>query len=395
MTIIHHAKGFRVAGTHCGLKPGGQKDIALLVSDRPCHAAGVFTANRVKAAPVLYDQSILGQPDALVRAVIANTGSANACTGENGLSHTRQSAVLVAEQIGCAPDEVLALSTGVIGLPLDMDAMQRGIMALAGQLDAGGWQDAATAIMTTDTRPKFTSVQHPAGYTITGIAKGAGMIAPNMATMLCVIVTDADIPREMLARALHQAVEVSFNQIVVDGDMSTNDTVLLLANGASGVAADETGFVAALTGLCVTLAQAIVRNGEGATKFVTLNVTGAPDAQSARTVAHAIATSPLVKTAFYGADPNWGRILAAAGYSGVDLDPARLALWLLNVHGQPAIQLVAGGSPTDYDEPAAITLMQTPEWGVQIDLGLGNASARAWTCDLSHDYVTINGHYRT
>jgi glutamate N-acetyltransferase/amino-acid N-acetyltransferase len=392
---VHRPKGFRVAGTHCGLKPGDKKDIALLISDRPCHAAGVFTTNCVKAAPVLYNQAILRPPGAQVRAVVANTGSANACTGDEGLANTRRTAALVADQVNCDPGEVLALSTGVIGLPLNMEAMQRGIQMLAGQLCADGWEDAATAIMTTDTRPKLASVQLPAGYAITGIAKGAGMIAPNMATMLCVIATDADIPREMLARALRQAVEVSFNRIVVDGDMSTNDTVLLLANGASGVAVDEAGFVAALTDLCVTLAQAIVRNGEGATKFVTLSVTGAPDSQSARTVAHTIATSALVKTAFYGADPNWGRILAAAGYSGVSLDPARLALWLLDAEGQSAIHLGADGCPTDYDEPAATALMQTPEWGARLDLGLGEASAQVWTCDLSHEYVTINGHYRT
>jgi glutamate N-acetyltransferase/amino-acid N-acetyltransferase len=396
MTVIHHPQGFRAAGTACGLKKeAGKKDIALLVSDRPCHAVGVFTTNRVKAAPVLYDQSILSQPDASIRAVIANTGSANACTGEDGLNNTRQSAALVAQQIGCQPSEVLALSTGVIGLPLNMDAMQRGIAALVGQLATDGWQDAAVAIMTTDTRPKIASVQHPAGYTLTGIAKGAGMIAPNMATMLSVIATDANIPRDMLAHALHQAVEVSFNRIVVDGDMSTNDTVLLLANGASGVTPNEAEFVAALTNVCTSLAQAIVRDGEGATKFVTVTITGAPDPESARTVAHAIATSPLVKTAFYGADPNWGRILMAAGYSGVDLDPARLALWLLDAEGRPVIQLVADGSPNDYDESAAITLMQTPEWGVQLDLSAGNASVQVWTCDLSHEYVTINGHYRT
>jgi glutamate N-acetyltransferase/amino-acid N-acetyltransferase len=311
------------------------------------------------------------------------------------LSNTRQSAALVAQIIGCQAGDVLALSTGVIGLPLNMDAMQRGIAALAGQLRADGWQDAAAAIMTTDTRPKFASVQHPAGYTITGIAKGAGMIAPNMATMLSIIATDADIPPDTLARALQQAAEASFNRIVVDGDMSTNDTVLLLANGASGVTPNDVEFVAALTNVCTSLAQAIVRDGEGATKFVTVNIIGALDPDSARTVARAIATSPLVKTAFYGADPNWGRILAAAGYSGVDLDPARLALWLLDAEGHPVIQLVAGGSPTDYDEPAAITLMQTPEWGIQLDLGAGNASVQVWTCDLSHEYVTINGHYRT
>jgi len=392
----HSVKGFRIAGTHCGLKKNGHKDIALLVSDRPCQAAGVFTTNRVKAAPVLYDQALLARPDAPVRAVITNTGSANACTGDEGLANTRRTAAHVARFIGCEPAEVLALSTGVIGLPLPMDFVTRGIEALAGSLSPDAWEDAAAAIMTTDTQPKLASVQIPAGYTITGIAKGAGMIAPHMATMLAVIATDAALPRGTLERALRAAVEQSFNRIVVDGDMSTNDTVLLLANGASGVPVDdEAVFTEALAGVCVQLAQMIVRNGEGATKFVTVSVTGARDTASARTVAHQIATSPLVKTAFYGADPNWGRILCAAGYSGVDLDPARLALWLLDAGAQPAVQLVEGGQPADYDEPAAIALMQTPEWGIRLDLGLGADSTQVWTCDLSHEYVTINGHYRT
>jgi glutamate N-acetyltransferase/amino-acid N-acetyltransferase len=394
--MIHSVKGFRIAGTHCGLKPNGKPDIALLVSDRPCRAAGVFTTNKVKAAPVLYDQAILANPDAEIRAVLTNTGSANACTGAQGLDNARHTAAQVAGLIGCALDEVLTLSTGVIGLHLPMDKMIQGIQALAGMVAPDCWQDAATAIMTTDTRPKCASVQTDAGYTITGIAKGAGMIAPNMATMLSVIATDADVPRDMLDRALSAAVGHSFNRIVVDGDMSTNDTVLLLANGASNVAAkDEAAFTAALAEVCIQLAQAIVRDGEGATKFVTLHVTGAADEATANTVARSIATSALVKTAFYGADPNWGRILAAAGYSGVDLDPDRLALWLLDQSDTPAIQLVEGGRPLDYDEPAAIALMQTPDWGVRLDLGQGDATTWLWTCDLSHDYVTINGHYRT
>jgi glutamate N-acetyltransferase/amino-acid N-acetyltransferase len=391
----HSVKGFRVAGTHCGLKKGGEKDIALVVSDRPCRAAGVFTTNRVKAAPVLYDQTILARPDAQVRAVIANTGSANACTGEEGLANTRRSATEVANRIGCRPDEVLALSTGVIGLPLPMETMVHGIEALAGLLNPESWEDAATAIMTTDTQPKLTSLQAPAGYTIAGIAKGAGMIAPHMATMLAVIATDADVPREALAQALVSAVTQSFNCIVVDGDMSTNDTVLVLANGASGMRVEDgEAFGAALADICVQLAQAIVRNGEGATKFVTLDVIGAPDEAAARRVARQIATSPLVKTAFYGGDPNWGRILVAAGYSGVALDPSRLALWLIDTGGH-RIQLVEEGRPSNYDEAAAIALMQTSEWGVRLDLGLGSAAAQVWTCDLSHEYVTINGHYRT
>ncbi len=392
---IHPVTGFTVAGTHCGLKPNGKDDIALLVSDRPCQAAGVFTTNRVKAAPVLYDQAILARPDAAIRAVIVNTGSANACTGAQGLENTRATAAQVAQIAGCASDDVLALSTGVIGLHLPMDAIRRGVTALGGMLRADGWAGAAAAIMTTDTRPKLASVQQ-GGYTITGIAKGAGMIAPNMATMLAVIATDAAAPRDLLQRALTAAAGNSFNRIVVDGDMSTNDTVLVLANGASGAAvADEAAFTAALADVCAQLAQAIVRDGEGATKFVTVHVTGAADEAEAVAVARSIATSALVKTAFYGADPNWGRILCAAGYAGVDLDPDRLALWLLDASGAPAIQLVEEGRPLDYDEPAAIALMQAPEWGARLDLGAGTASTWIWTCDLSHDYVTINGHYRT
>lgn len=392
---IHPVTGFTVAGTHCGLKPNGKDDIALLVSDRPCQAAGVFTTNRVQAAPVLYDQAILARPDAAIRAVIVNTGSANACTGAQGLENTRATAAQVAQIAGCAPDDVLALSTGVIGLHLPMDAIRRGVTALGGMLRADGWAGAAAAIMTTDTRPKLASVQQ-GGYTITGIAKGAGMIAPNMATMLAVIATDAAAPRDLLQRALTAAAGNSFNRIVVDGDMSTNDTVLVLANGASGAAvADEAAFTAALADVCAQLAQAIVRDGEGATKFVTVHVTGAADEAEAVAVARSIATSALVKTAFYGADPNWGRILCAAGYAGVDLDPDRLALWLLDASGAPAIQLVEEGRPLDYDEPAAIALMQAPEWGARLDLGAGTASTWIWTCDLSHDYVTINGHYRT
>jgi len=344
---------------------------------------------------VLYDQAILARPDAAIRAVIVNTGSANACTGAQGLENTRATAAQVAQIAGCASDDVLALSTGVIGLHLPMDAIRRGVTALGGMLRADGWAGAAAAIMTTDTRPKLASVQQ-GGYTITGIAKGAGMIAPNMATMLAVIATDAAAPRDLLQRALTAAAGNSFNRIVVDGDMSTNDTVLVLANGASGAAvADEAAFTAALADVCAQLAQAIVRDGEGATKFVTVHVTGAADEARAVAVARSIATSALVKTAFYGADPNWGRILCAAGYAGVDLDPDRLALWLLDASGAPAIQLVEEGRPLDYDEPAAIALMQAPEWGARLDLGAGTASTWIWTCDLSHDYVTINGHYRT
>ncbi|MBN1122149.1 MAG: bifunctional glutamate N-acetyltransferase/amino-acid acetyltransferase ArgJ [Anaerolineae bacterium] len=389
-------QGFQSAGVHCGLKAEGAKDLALIVSDRPCAVAGVFTTNQVKAAPVIYDQSILaaGNP---VRAVVTNTGKANACTGEQGLVDTRSTAEHAAQVIGCSLDEVLVLSTGVIGVNLPMDIILPGIERAAAALSPDGWEDASSAIMTTDTRPKLVSVTTESGYTITGIAKGAGMIAPNMATMLSVVVTDAVVSREECDRVLRQAVGESFNRIVVDGDMSTNDTLLLLANGASGVeiAPGDEAFAAAVREVCTELAQAIVRDGEGATKFVTLEVTGAPGEDAAVAVARTVALSPLCKTAFYGGDPNWGRIVCAAGYAGVPLDCGKLSLWLLDAAGEPVIQLVDSGCPADYDEPSAIALMQQPEWGLRLDLGLGAAQTVVWTCDLSHEYVTINGHYRT
>jgi glutamate N-acetyltransferase / amino-acid N-acetyltransferase len=394
---INPVEGFKAAGLHCGLKADDQKDMALILSERPCRAAGVFTTNQVKAAPVIYDQALLAAPGAQVRAVVANTHSANACTGEQGMTNTRLVAAHTAQAVGCRPDEVLVLSTGVIGIQLPMGAIVPGIDQLAGALTPDAWGDAASAIMTTDTRPKLASVKAGSGYTITGIAKGAGMIAPHMATMLAVIATDAEVSQGVLNAGLRQATGHSFNRIVVDGDMSTNDTVLLLANGASGGAVEEDDgeFQGALNEVCTTLAQAIVRDGEGATKFVTVQVSGAPDEDAARAIARSIATSPLCKTAFYGADPNWGRVLSAAGYAGFPLEPDRLALWLLDGAGEPAFQLVERGEPADYDEPAAIALMGGPEWGLRLDLGLGEASDWLWTCDLSHDYVTINGHYRT
>ena len=389
-------KGFRAAGVACGLKPDGAGDIALIASDRPCAAAGMFTTNQVKAAPVLYDMALLqaGKP---VRAVVANAGNANACTGEQGMHDVRAMAERAAQAVGCQPDEVLVLSTGVIGVPLPVDRVLPGIEAAAAALSPDGWQPAARAIMTTDTRPKMASVTTRTGYTITGIAKGAGMIAPDMATLLAVIATDAAVPGEALQEALRRAADASFNRIVVDGDMSTNDTLLLLANGASGVEADPNNgtFNAALEEVCAALAQAIVRDGEGATKFITVLVTGAASEEAARRVARSIASSPLCKTAFYGGDPNWGRIVSAAGCSGVEIDPDRLALWLLNAEGAVTMQLVSGGQPFDYDERAAIALMQGEEWGIRLDLGLGSVSTLLWTCDLSHEYVTINGHYRT
>ncbi len=401
---IGGVSGFKVAGVACGIKRSGKRDLALIASEGPCTAAGVFTTNRVKAAPVLFDQAQLAKNAAGIRAVVTNSGVANACTGAQGMADAEATAVSTAKVLGCAPQDVLVLSTGVIGVPLPMDTLKRGIAAAAAALQPDGWADVAQAIMTTDTRPKLAAIRVETAsgmVTIAGVAKGSGMIAPNMATMLAVIVTDAVLDAPLLQESLRAANGVSFNQIVVDGDMSTNDTVLLLANGVSGVQVTAGESLAAfqdgLTAVCTALAKDIVKDGEGMTRFITLRVTGAPDADAARQVAMTIATSPLVKTAFYGGDANWGRILAAAGRAGVPLEADRLALWFAPGEDNPAdgLQLVAGGAPTDYREEDAAAIMAEGAVSVRLDLGLGDAASTVWTCDLSHEYVTINGHYRT
>ncbi|MDZ4771254.1 MAG: bifunctional glutamate N-acetyltransferase/amino-acid acetyltransferase ArgJ [Chloroflexota bacterium] len=398
--------GFHVAGVHCGLKADGALDFALISSDRPCAAAGVFTTNQVKAAPVLYDQDLLAaNGGADVRAIAVNTRCANACTGELGLANAAETARLTAERLGVPLESVLVMSTGVIGTQMPMDKIARGIDLAAAALasDDDAWHTASRGIMTTDTRPKIAStdlVEIIGGSCrITGIAKGAGMIAPNMATMLGFIVTDAALTPEQAGRLLRGAVEVSFNRIVVDGDTSTNDSVFLLANGASDLILDtpelEAQFAHALTQICVELAQSVVRDGEGATKFITIEITGAPDDTAAKQIANAIGTSPLVKTAFYGGDANWGRIIAAAGRSGVAVDPARMQLRFAATDDAPGLLLFDAGMPTHYDETAATALAQGANIVVRLDLGQGDGSALIWTCDLTHDYVSINGHYRS
>ncbi len=392
---IQAVKGFRVCGIDAGLRAyfgrPSAPDLALVAADGLCSAAGVFTTNLVRAAPVILDEARIKSGASHIRAVLVNTASANACTGEQGLRNAEQSAAWTAQALGCQPEQVLVMSTGVIGTQLPMERLQQAIPAAAAALRADAWNDAARAIMTTDTRPKQAAATS-GGFTIAGIAKGAGMIAPNMATMLSVIVTDAVITPPLLNRALHCAADHSFNRIVVDGDMSTNDTVLILANGASGVEITESSLVSftiSLTAVCETLAQAIVRDGEGATKFIELSVTGARSVEEARQIGNTIATSPLVKTAFYGGDANWGRILAAAGRAGVPLDQHKLSLWYED------LQLVANGTPPNYDEARANAIAAQSDVKVRLDLGQGDQQATIWTCDLSHDYVDINGHYRT
>ncbi|MBZ0304072.1 MAG: bifunctional glutamate N-acetyltransferase/amino-acid acetyltransferase ArgJ [Anaerolineae bacterium] len=400
---IEGVRGFRAAGVQSGIKKSGALDFALIVSDRPCSASGVFTTSYVKAAPVLVDMEHLSLRAGSIRAVVTNSGCANACTGQQGMDNARQMARLTADKIDCAEQDVLVLSTGVIGVQLPMDKIERGIN-LALDTPEDDWFAAARAIMTTDTRPKMASVtvttSSGQSYRIAGICKGAGMIAPNMATMLSVVVTDAQLTPEQTRSALKAAAKISYNCIVVDGDTSTNDTVFLLANGASGAApqseTDLAQFQEALDTVCTKLAQDVVRDGEGVTKFITVRVEGAPDDAAARQIANTVAISPLVKTAFYGNDANWGRILMAAGRAGVPFDQNRVSLWFAPGEAfEEPLQLVADGMPLNYSETQATAIISQPSVGILLNCGAGAGAATVWTCDFSHEYVSINADYRT
>jgi glutamate N-acetyltransferase/amino-acid N-acetyltransferase len=403
-TRIERVAGFRVAGVACGIKKKqGALDFSLIVSDYPCAAAGVFTTNRVKAAPVLVNMDQLRRNPTGIRAVATNSGCANACTGQEGIENAYQTARLVAELLNCAESDVLVQSTGVIGPQLPMEKIKHGAQSAVESL-SDDWVAATQAMMTTDTRLKMASVKvQKAGgevYQIAGIVKGAGMIAPNMATMLSVVVTDAVMSADAVQQALIEAANQSYNCIVVDGDTSTNDTVFLLANGASGIeldtVSDQEQFQQALNALCLQLAQDVVRDGEGVTKFITVRVEGAPDPVAARQIANTIANSPLVKTAFYGNDANWGRILMAAGRAGVPLEQERIALWFSpGEEFSELLQLVAKGTPLDYSEAEATAIVSLPSVGILLDCGMGQGAATVWTCDLSHEYVSINADYRT
>ena len=392
------APGFHCAATACGLKKGGALDLTMVWSDAPASAAGMFTTNRVQAAPVLLDRETLASSGGRVRGVIANAGCANAVTGARGLEDARRMAQCAAGAIGAAPSQVLVLSTGVIGVFLDMPKLESGIAALLSTAARCGAGDAARAITTTDTRPKIAAAEarlRGGAVRVAGFAKGAGMIHPGLATMLALITTDARLDPPSLERALRAAVTGSFNRISVDGDMSTNDTVLVLASGVSGTAVGDTDhgeFTTALTATCASLARQIARDGEGATRLVELRVTGAASEPQAHRVGDAIACSPLVKTAFHGRDPNWGRILAAAGYSGEAVDPDRLCLWF----GEgDRVQLLDRGLPVGFDRARASALLGEDPACIHLDLGLGDASATLWTCDLSAEYVRINAEYTT
>lgn len=403
--------GFGFAGSACGIKANGRPDLALVFSEVPAVAAGVFTQNRFAAAPVQFDRQVLALNPTGIHAILINSGNANAVTGAAGLAAARRSAEALEATFGLPPWSTLVMSTGVIGQPLPVERIEAALPALyrAMRADADGFRAAAEAIMTTDTRPKMAWAQGlVAGVpvTVAGMAKGAGMIHPRMATMLAAIVTDAEVTAPVLQQALNRAVACSFNRISVDGDTSTNDTVLVLANGlannplldaASGPAFEA--FLALLTEVCIALAQAIVRDGEGATKFVTVRVTGTATDEEAHRVANAIAVSPLVKTAIYGGDANWGRILMAAGNSGVAFDLEAVDLWIGGGASPqamlPPLQLVAAGAPLPFAESESSRRFAEPELLIDLRVGAGPGQATVWTCDLSHEYVTINGSYRT
>ena len=386
-------RGFRAGGLYCGIRKA-KKDIAIIVSRAPATVAAVFTINNTQAAPLIVDKMQL-QRSPLCSALVVNSGNANACTGERGLNDAWEMVRTASEAIGVPEEQVLVSSTGVIGQYLPMDKVVSGIRQLAPVLTETGSRDAAEAIMTTDTYPKETAVQFSLGkslVTIGGMAKGSGMIAPNMATMLAFITTDVEVPQPLLDRALRAAVDDTFNAITVDGECSTNDCVMIAANGASGAVVSEASFERfsrALASVCLRLAIGIVRGGEGATKLITVNVTGAASPQDARRAAKAIANSLLVKTAVHGGDPNWGRLVAVAGRAGVAFDLNRAAVTI------GSTVLFREGCPHDEAAPEAAAHLQNDEVVMTVDLGSGDASSTVWTCDLSAEYVRINADYRT
>jgi glutamate N-acetyltransferase/amino-acid N-acetyltransferase len=397
MTTLYLAQGFRYAGLHCGIRPDRERrDLALIISDRPAAAAGVFTQNRVRAAPVRVCQERLPSND--VRGVVICSGNANACTGPRGLEDARAMTAVAARALGCRDEQMLVCSTGVIGRHLPMPQVENGIRAAVPLLadTPAAFDDLAHAILTTDTRIKTATRQleiEGATVRLTGVAKGAAMIGPNMATMLAFVCNDAAVSAADLAVIARRAAEQTFNCISVEGHTSTNDTLLLLANGASQ--AKKTGeglarFGAAVTDVCGELARAIAADAEGATHLVTIEVEGLRDDREAYRVAKTIAESALVKTALYGADPNWGRIVSAAGYAGVEFDEEHLSLWLGD------LLLYQAGAPQPFDAATASAYLKR-ERHVELRLRfpLGPGRCTFWTCDLTQEYIRLNADYTT
>lgn len=397
------AKGFLAAGVEAGVKYQNRKDMAMVYSEVPCKAAGVFTSNVVKAAPVLWDKKIVDESPA-AQAVVVNSGIANACTGKQGYEYCSQTAQAAAEALGISADSVLVCSTGVIGMQLPMDKITAGAAKLADaiQSSAEAGLEAATAIMTTDTVPKYAGAKVVIGgkeVTIGGMCKGSGMIHPNMCTMLAFVTTDVNISKELLQEALSEDVQDTFNMVSVDGDTSTNDTLLVLANGQAGNAEimekgeDYETFKAALHYINETLSKKIAGDGEGATALLETKVIHADTKENAKTLAKSVITSSLVKAAIYGHDANCGRILCALGYSGVQFDPNAIDLYLESSAGK--IQTCKDGMMVMFDEEQATKILSCPEVTALVDMKMGEAEATAWGCDLTYDYVKINADYRS
>jgi glutamate N-acetyltransferase/amino-acid N-acetyltransferase len=392
---MHQVAGFKLGTTSAGIKTPGRPDLVVMEIAPGSSVAGLFTQNAFCAAPVQVARQHLSS--ASPRYMLTNTGNANAGTGEPGIADALQSCEVLAKTAGVNSNQVLPFSTGVIGEPLPMQKLLAGIPDALNNLSEQGWVEAATGILTTDTRPKGASLQYAAGdtqITITGISKGSGMIKPNMATMLGYVATDAALDSELLHRALRLANEKSFNRITVDSDTSTNDSIMLVATGASGLTIDETlfdQFVEQLTKVFIELAQAIIRDGEGASKFVAVTVDGASDGPEALRVAYTIAESPLVKTALAASDPNWGRILAAIGRAGV----AELDVNLVQLRLNGVLIAEQGARADSYSEEAGQQAMAPEDIEIQVTLNRGQATETVWTTDLTYEYVRINAEYRT
>ena len=397
------AKGFRAAGVHAGVKTHAEwkKDVALIVSDVDCAAAAVFTKNVVKAAPIRVDLQHLA--DGRARAVIANSGNANACAPQ-GEENAERMCAAAAQALGCKPEDVLVSSTGVIGQRINVEAVEAAIPALCAALErsAEASDAAGHAIMTTDTVKKEAAVETTVGgktVRMGGVAKGSGMIHPNMGTMLCFLTTDCAISPEMIKTALLETVSVSFNRISVDGDTSTNDTCCVLANGLAGnepitaKGPDYDAFLAALRALCTELAKKMASDGEGARHLITCTVQGAKSEKSAETIAKSVVSSTLTKAAIFGADANWGRVLCAMGYSGEDFDPDQVNVHFASAAGD--VQVCAKGRGLDFDEDLAKKVLTEHDVEINISMGEGEASCTCWGCDITYDYIKINGDYRT
>ncbi|MDY3874417.1 MAG: bifunctional glutamate N-acetyltransferase/amino-acid acetyltransferase ArgJ [Megamonas funiformis] len=393
---VTFAKGFTAAGVKAGIKKSGNLDVAVIYTKTQAVVAGTFTQNKVAAAPVYVSKEVVATGTA--HAIVANAGCANACTGQQGLDDAHKMAQIAADELGVNADDVIVGSTGVIGVNLPMDKLEAGIKDAVANLSIDGSDNAGRAIITTDTHSKSVTCEFElSGKTVRmgAIAKGSGMIRPNMATMLCYITTDIAIDQALLQKAVSGCVEKSFNMISVDGDMSTNDMVIVLANGEANNAkiteenADYQIFFDKLMMLCTELAKQIAADGEGASKFLTINVKGAKSFADAKTVGMAIANSPLVKTAFFGEDPNWGRVICAVGYSGADMVPEKTVVKF------GGITIFANGTGATYDEKALAHVMKEKDIVIDIELNMGQEDATVWSCDLSYEYVKINGEYHT